>query len=107
MKFRIRNTSKGSIKFTINEQEEHFFDLFYELLDVGQRPFVHLDRMSNGVLSVYYQTFPVGKVRIKNGTGWIQVLKGVYTVKVYEGDLDVLVSHQESWKRYIKLHCKP
>ena len=37
---------------------------------------------------------------------WMQILKGLYTVKIIEGDVDDFIEHISDWERYIRLHCK-
>ncbi len=106
MKYRITKASTTGKDYIINELEEHFFMAFYDELSVQQNSKINLQRMSDGTLSVYYNSFPVGKIKLQGRKFYMQILKGVYTSKNIYGTIDDLISHIPDWKRYIRLHCK-
>ena len=68
MNYSISTQSDTGKKFTLNEQEELFFNALYDY--------------------------------------WMQILKGLYTSKTIEGDVENFITHVSDWEKYIKLHCK-
>lgn len=99
MNYPIRsNTSKN---FTVNEKEEEFFGELYSRLSTEQNRSIFLFRMSDGTLSAEFKHYPIGKVKLQGRKYWIQILKGSYGVKVFEGNLDLLKSHIEDWVKYL------
>lgn len=36
----------------------------------------------------------------------MQILKGLYTVKSIEGNIDDFIEHISEWQTYIRIHCK-
>ena len=88
-----------------NEQEQMFFDeLMKALTDFSG--VIRPQRMSNNALSVYYNSYPVGKIKLTGRKHWMQILKGLQTVKVIEGELDDFIQHIPEWIKYIRIHCK-
>lgn len=92
------NTSKA---FQVNELEEEFFGELYSKLSDEQNRKIILSRMSDGTLSVEYKRYPIGKVKLQGRKFWIQILKGLYGVKVFEGDILTIRSHIEDWVKYL------
>lgn len=74
---------------------------FFSNLSNDQNHRIILFRMSDGTLSVEYNRYPIGKVKLQGRKYWIQVLKGLYGVKVFEGDFDLLKSHIADWVKYL------
>ena len=89
----------------LNEFEQRFFDELQSGLSEINRS-VTLNRMSNGVISVYSNTFYVGKIKLTGKKHWMQILKGLYTNKTIDGELDDFIQHIPDWIRYIRIHCK-
>lgn len=92
------NTNKV---FQVNEKEEEFFGELHLKLSNEQNHRIVLFRMSDGTLSAEYKRYPIGKVKLQGRKFWIQTLKGLYGVKTFEGDLDLLKSHIEDWVKYL------
>ena len=89
----------------LNEFEQKFFDELQSGLSEINRS-VTLNRMSNGVISVYSNTFYVGKIKLTGKKHWMQILKGLYTNKTIDGELDDFIQHIPDWIMYIRIHCK-
>ncbi|MBQ9609358.1 MAG: hypothetical protein IJV15_07950 [Lachnospiraceae bacterium] len=88
-----------------NEQEQIFFDKMKEALSEIDRT-INLNRMSDGTISVYSNTYYVGKIKLTGKKHRMQILKGLQTVKVIDGELDDFIQHIPDWIRYIRIHCK-
>lgn len=102
MNYRIQyNTTSPTKTFDINELEEQFFQELYNKVPMKMNPLIHLFRMSDGTLSVYYGTYPIGKIKLQGRKHWMQILKGLYTSKSIEGNMNDFVSHIDDWIKYI------
>lgn len=106
MNYSISTQSDTGKKFTLNEQEELFFNALYDYLSPDENSNIFLERMGNGCISVFYATYPVGKIKLQGRKHWMQILKGLYTSKTIEGDVENFITHVSDWEKYIKLHCK-
>lgn len=105
MIYNIQANCSSNRKYEVNELEESFFNsLSSALKDYDRIP--RLTRMSNGTISVYYGGCPVGKIKLQGRNHWMQILKGLSTVRVVEGELDDFIGHIPEWVNYIRLHCK-
>ncbi len=96
------NCSHPSKIYTVNDFEERFFEKLSSCLTEIENSKIRLYRMSNGTLSVYYSSYPIGKVRLQGKVHWIQILKGMYTSKVIEGDIERLIPYIEQWVKYLR-----
>lgn len=36
----------------------------------------------------------------------MQILKGLYTIKTIDGEVEDFIKHISDWEKYIRLHCK-
>lgn len=106
MKYRIEKNCTSQREYKVNEKEELFFDRLYDSLPEGDRLFIHLYRMSNGTLSVYYKTYPIGKIKLQGRVFSMQILKGLSSVKNVDGSLEDFLEYIPDWCKYIRLHCK-
>ncbi len=106
MNYYISKTSSTGKDYSISEKEEQFFSVLYNALSPSTNEKIHLNRMANGTLAVYFGSFPVGKIKLRGKTYWMQIQKGLYTVKVIEGNIDDFIEHIPDWERYIRLHCR-
>lgn len=102
----ISKASTSGKDYSVNEKEEQFFAALNNALPQTINEHIHLQRLSNGTLAVYFGSFPVGKIKLQGRKYWMQILKGMYTVKVIDGDVEDFISHIPDWERYIRLHCK-
>lgn len=106
MNYTISTQSDTGKKFIVNEQEEQFFNALYEYISPDKNANILLERMSNGCISVFYATYPVGKVKLQGRKHWMQILKGLYTIKTIDGEVEDFIKHISDWEKYIRLHCK-
>lgn len=106
MYYAIRKLSTTNKEFVVNEQEEYFFEMLYANLSPDVNADIYLNRMSDGTLAVYYKSYPVGKIKLQGRKHHMQILKGLYTVKSIEGNIDDFIEHIPEWQTYIRLHCK-
>lgn len=97
MKYEII-TNETNNKYKINSDEELFFNSVYD--EIGD--YIKLQRMSDGTLSVYYYTYPIGKIKLQGRKHKMQILKGLYGVKWIDGDINDFIPHIIDWKKYIE-----
>ena len=84
------------IKF--NEDEELFFNaLFNNVTDD-----INLERLSDGTISVYYRTYPIGKIKLTGRKHKMQILKGLYGIRWIEGNVNDFIPHIQDWVKYMK-----
>jgi hypothetical protein len=105
MQYYIKCCSGGSKKFEQNEKETLFLDEFFAQLPEKEKHHICLERKANGIISVMCNTYPVGNVKLQGKKFSMQILKGLYTVKMIEGDVDDFIQHIPDWCKYITLHC--
>lgn len=84
-----------------NEQEKIFFDELMIAL-ANFNGVIQPQRMSDNALSVYYNTYPIGKIKLTGRKHWMQILKGFQTVKVIDGELNDFILHIPEWVKYIR-----
>lgn len=106
MYYAIRKLSTTNKEFDVNEQEEYFFEKLYANLSSDVNKNIYLNRMSDGTLAVYYKSYPIGKIKLQGRKYHMQILKGLYTVKSIEGNIDDFIEHIPEWQTYIRIHCK-
>lgn len=97
--------NKKNILINLSEQEELFFDELKKALSEINRS-ITMERLSNGVISVYSNTYYVGKIKLSGRNHWMQVLRGETQIKTIEGEMDDFIQQIPNWIRYIRLHCK-
>jgi len=100
-----RALERKNEQIDLNEQEQQFFDELKNALSKIQRT-ISMKRMSNGIISVYSNTYYVGKIKLTGRKHWMQILRGETQIKTIDGELDGFISHIPDWVRYINLHCK-
>lgn len=96
------NVNPPTKTFAVNEFEEQFFEKLSSSLTETENSKISLFRMSDGTLSVEYNRYPIGKVKLHGRKHWIQVLKGSYTSRVIEGKLEQLIPYIEQWVKYLR-----
>lgn len=89
----------------LSESEKFFFIELEKALSEINRS-ITMERLSNGVISVYSNTYYVGKIKLSGRKHWMQILRGETQIKEIEGELDDFIQHIPDWVRYIRLHCK-
>ena len=89
-------------KYQVNESEEKFFEIVYEEIGDG----ICLVRMSDGTIAVSYKNYPIGKIKLQGRKHSMQILKGLYSAKSIEGNLEDFIPHIADWKKYVDWVCK-
>lgn len=95
----------GGITFNTSDEEDLFFrNLVKATIDAKLNPDnFYFEPMSNKSFSIHYLSYPVGKIKLQGKKTWMQILKGLYGVKVVEepsvGDY---INHISEWISYIK-----
>lgn len=92
------NTTNPKKIYEVSEEEIVFFDKVYDEIGKG----IKLRRMADGTLSVYYYSYPIGKIKLQGDIHYMQILKGLNGVKKIDGNIDDFILHIADWKRYIK-----
>ncbi len=100
MNYRITKNCTTAKDYAINDLEEHFFTELFNELSEQENKHIHLIRMANGVLSVQYGTYPIGKIKLQGKLHWMQILKGTSS-KTIEGSIADFVVNIHHWKKYI------
>lgn len=92
--------------YEVNDLERAFFEeLSKQFGQMGLFKSISMDRMSNGALSVYYGSYPLGKIRLQKRNHWMQVLtvkRGCYDSYSVEGSLGDFIPHISRWAQYAK-----
>lgn len=100
-----RALNRDNTIINLSEQEELFFvELQKSLSEINRT--ITMERLSNGVISVYANSYYVGKIKLTGRKHWMQILRGLTQNKTIYGELDELIQHIPEWIRYIRLHCK-
>lgn len=100
MKYRVSKNCTTAKDYTINDLEEQFFNELFTELSEQENKHIHLIRMTNGVLSVQYGTYPIGKIKLQGRSHWMQILKG-QSSKTIEGTVGDFIANIPYWKKYI------
>lgn len=100
MNYRISKNCTTAKDYTINDLEEQFFNELFTELSEQENKHIHLIRMTNGVLSVQYGTYPIGKIKLQGRSHWMQILKG-QSSKTIEGNIADFIANIPYWKKYI------
>lgn len=99
-----RMNPSPQISVDLTEPEQHFFDELQNKLSEVNRS-ITIERLSNGVTSVYSNMCYFGKIKLSGRKHWMQILRGETQSKTVYGELDDFIQYIPDWVRYIKLHC--
>lgn len=103
MKYQITyNSSSPSKLYTINDNELSFFEELSNTLSQSENNCIHLVRMNDGTLSVLYQNYPIGKIKMQGRKHWMQILKGLYDTKTINGDYQAFINNIPLWVKYLR-----
>lgn len=101
LNYRISKNCTTVKDYSVNELEKQFFNELFSELSEQENRCIHLIRMTNGVLSVQYGTYPIGKIKLQGRSHWMQILKG-QSSKTIEGTIADFIANIPHWKKYIK-----
>ena len=106
MKYRIPyNTNPPSKTYETTPDEEMFIDRLLEKSKELKGNY-SLSRMSDGTINVSYNSYPIGKVKLRGRKPMLMYMKNLYDpISVY-GDFYTLVAAIDFWILYIKKYLK-
>lgn len=93
------------VTFNTSDIEDTFFKaVIKHMIAVKLNPYMlRFNPMSSGEFSIYYENYPVGKIKLKGRKTYMQVLKGAYDIKVFRNlTLEEYIACIPAWIRYIK-----
>lgn len=102
---RYNSTSPGKT-FNINDFEKNFFNYLHSTLNKHENNKINLVRVSNGELTVYYSTYPVGRIKLQGKKYYMQVLYDLYEHERIEGNIDDFIPKIYIWVIYIRKYLK-
>lgn len=85
----------------MNEEETHFFKVFYDNLPSDISKLIVLKRLSDKTISVEYKTYPVGKIKLAGRKHYMQIIKSLYKFETITDDFE---NHIGEWVKYIYKH---
>ena len=94
-----------NVTFETTDEEDCFFrELIRQAIDAKLNPMMfYFEPMSNKSFSVYYTSYPIGKIKLKGRKTYMQILKGLYNIEEkFDLSLDDYISHIPKWIKYIK-----
>lgn len=99
MKYPIRySTNPPSKLYEINQEEENFFDVLYSKLPTQINNHINLIRMANGTITVDYNGYFIGKIKLQGRNHDMLILTSLYESKiVYENFIEYI----NDWVKYI------
>lgn len=107
MKYRIvYNVYPPTKIYSVNPDEELFFDELYARLDESENSHIVLHRFSNGTIEPYYKTYPVGKVKLQGRKHYMQILKSLYKYDEIDGTVQDFIDRLDDMILYLRKRCK-
>lgn len=102
---RVLDDLKGSKYCGVSEEEEKFIhELLLRLSINKETKDIRLYRMSNKAISVNYNMYPLGKIRLQGRKTWMQILIDLYDHETINGTLHDYLNGIDRWILYIKNH---
>lgn len=102
----IRYSVSPPLSYELNYSERVFLDaLFAQLKWSNLTAPTYMYRMADGALSVYYDSYPIGKIRLQKKKHWMQVLtvqRGRYDSYSVDGSIEDFLPHVSKWVEYAK-----
>lgn len=89
---------------TTNEEDAFFKELVKQSYEVKLNPLMfYFEPMSNKSFSVWYNSYPIGKIKLRGNKTYIQIFKGLSGVKEENYlSLEEYISHIPEWIKHIK-----
>lgn len=93
------------VTFTTNEAEDAFFrELIKQTMEAKLSPYnFDFEPMGSKAFNVLYDRYYIGKIKLNNEYTYMQILKGLHTIKNIE-DLkpEEYLAYIPAWVKYIK-----
>lgn len=93
------------VTFETTDDEDAFFrELVQQASDAKLNPnLFYFEPMSNKSFSVSYNSYPIGRIKLKGRKTYMQILKGLYGVKEeYDLSLEGYISYIPEWIKHIR-----
>lgn len=100
----IRKKGLGAVIETSAEENFFFRELVKYFLQENLQPrAIYLEPMSNQSFSVQYAGYPIGRIKIRGKSTYMQILKGLYGVKeLSDCPLTEYINHIPEWIKRAK-----
>lgn len=95
-------TANPSRTYDINSDEMLFFTTLAKNIDSKYSDCIQLTRMSDGTISVYLLSYPIGKIKLQGRKHYMQVHKTLYKTYTVNGEISDFILEIQNWERYIK-----
>lgn len=100
------NVNPPTKLYTVNADEELYFEKLSSKLTDTENKHVVLRRMSNGTLETYYGLYPLGKIKLQGRKHYMQILKSLYKFEVIDGTVQDFIERIDDVVLYLRKHCK-
>ena len=98
------NQGKQAAFETTNEEDAFFKELVKQTMEAELNPLLfYYEPMSNKSFSIQYNRYPIGKIKLKGRTTYMQILEGLTDVEeICNSSLEEYISHIPKWIKHIK-----
>lgn len=90
----------------LDSNEIKYFNAFKNKLKSEEYDLLVLKRLSSGIIEPYFNTYPIGKIKLKGRKYWMQIFRSLYKIDIFEGTLDEIIEKQDDVIRYLRKYCK-
>lgn len=94
------------MKLELDSNEIKYFNAFKNKLKSEEYGLLVLKRLSSGIIEPYFNTYPIGKIKLKGRKYWMQIFRSLYKIDIFEGTLDEMIEKQDDVIRYLRKYCK-
>lgn len=97
------------VTFETTDEEDAFFrELVRQTIEVKLNPnLFYFEPMSDKSFSVEYQSYPIGRIKLRGRKTHMQILKGIYGVKSFDNlPLQEYILHIPEWIKHIQFCLK-
>ena len=107
MKYKIvYNVNPPSKIYNVNELEEKYFNSLYSALTNFENEKIILHRFSNGSIEPYFNSFPLGKIKLQGRKHYMQVFKSEFKYENIDGTVDDFILKIPDVIKYLRKYCK-
>lgn len=102
----VYNSNPPSKIYEINESEEKFFNKLSIILSDSENDKVILHRFSNGSIEPYFNSFPIGKIKLQGRKHYMQIFKSEFKYEIVYGTIDDFIIRIPDIIKYLRKYCK-
>lgn len=95
-----------SKEYTWNKDEEQYFECFLSKLSDEEKKCLKLNRLSTGHIEPYFNSYPLGKIKLQGRKHSMQILKSLYKFETIEGNVDDFIERIDDVITYLRKYCK-